>query len=202
MRTLLILLGACVTEHDPDVFVTLPQPCAVLDAARLDLEITTRQGEHFTVSSQACQAQLAGQSVQGFAVELERIADGFPRYDAQLSTSSGSALGELSQPFDASAAVIVASFGRADLPGWPTAQITLAPPACETTLHVVATPVGETKAVVDVDVPCEAPIVALPHGDTQIVANVPLTTGCIVATAELFALDDATQDLALAGSCP
>jgi len=199
---LLVVLGACVAEHDPDLFVTLPGECATLDAARLDLDIATVQGEHFTVTSPSCQSQLAGQNVQGFAVELERIADGFQRFDAHLVTSTGTPLGELSQPFDASLPVVLVAFGRADLPGWPTAQITLAPPACETTLHVTATPANEIKAVVDVDLPCDAATVAIPRGDTQIVATVPLSTGCVLATAELFAYDDATQDLHIEGGCP
>jgi hypothetical protein len=202
MKSLLLFLTACVAEHDPDIFVTLPQSCTLLDAARLDLDVTTPQGEKFTVSSASCESQLAGQNIEGFAVELERIADGYPRFDARLATSSGAHLGELSQPFDAAAPIVIAAFGRADLPGWPTARITLAPPACESTLHVVATPVDEINPVVEMDLPCDAPIVDLPRGDTRIVATVPLASGCIVATTELVVTDDATSNLLPAGACP
>lgn len=204
MRWALLVVAGCATQHDPDVYVVLPdvpQACATLDAAQLALDVATVQGEHFTIVSQACSSRLANQDVSGWQLELDRLADGYHRLTARIIGANGEAIGTIDQPFTAAAPVIV-GFGRADMPGWPTAMITLMPPACES-LHVTATPDKEMKPVVDTVVPCSAPVLAIPRGPTKLAVAIHTSDGqCSLASTETFVLANAAVNLMPTGSCP
>jgi hypothetical protein len=202
-------LSGCVAEHDPDVYVALPDiedACATLDAAHLAIEVSTIQGERFTAESSTCQPRLAGQGVAGFQVELFRLTDGYHRLDAHLLGSSGGMLGALARPFSAAAPLVI-GFGRADLPGWPRAGLTLVVPACTgdpgASLHVTAIAAGEPRPVVDAMVPCAAPHLQVPRGAIDLVARIATGDGrCVLATASTVVRSDASISLTPAGSCP
>jgi hypothetical protein len=204
MRWLAVIaLAGCVDQHDPDIYVTLPnvpQACALLDAAELSLEVATVQGEHFTVVSPACQGRLANQDIAGWQVALDRLADGYHRLTARITGPNGELIGTIDQPFTAKAPVLV-PFNRPDLPGWPTAMITLMTPACDT-LRVVATPDKEVP-VVDTTLPCSAPSVAIPRGPTGFTVELHASDGqCTLASAEALVANDAAVPLVPGGSCP
>ncbi len=204
-----IALAGCATQNDPDVYVVLPavtQACATLDAAHLSIDVTTVQGEHFTVASDACQSRIANQDIPGWQLAFDRLADGYHRLTARIEAPDGTLIGKIEEPFTPKAPVVV-GFTRGDLPGWPVATVTLTATACTADpgamLHVVATPTKEMHPVADAMVPCSAPTLSLPRGDTQLAVEIHASDGyCTLATAEAFVFDDAPVPLMPGGSCP
>jgi hypothetical protein len=205
-----MLAGAaagCVAEHDVDVYVVLPAPCADLGAARVTIDVTTADGERFSISTDNCTDRLADQELSGFQTTLERLGSGYHRADIAIEDADGAALGTRSLPFPSETPLVV-SMTRADLPGWPTAELAVTIPACIagnslTEVQLSATLASDTRPAVDVAVGCDAgspasPRVVLPRGPAKLIAKAPCWYGEAAATVE----DGAAIELELARSCP
>jgi hypothetical protein len=196
----------CVTERDLDVFVLLPARCADLGAARVAIDVTTADGEAFSIAGDACSDRLAGQEVSGFATLIPQLGPGYHRADLVVENAEGGALGGRSRPFPGDEALVMA-LGRADLPGWPTAALEVTIPACVAgagvpALRLTATAPTAVNPEVDQTIACDggAPATAslvLPRGPSTIVAEATCWRGAAEAV-----VDGGAIELALARSCP
>ena len=217
----LALLAGCVDENDVDAWAALPsiaQACETLGAATAWFDIQPLDEPAFTLEAGPCSDQVGGHGFAGFHVRIERLTTGYHRVDVVIADPDGAPLGQVSQPFSSRAPLIV-PFGRADLPGWPTASLEVEVPACApggpiAQVTVIATPALSAAPAATEQILCTPAPPAAPARQvtTLVVPAGPVTLDAVGAAADGTACWSGTLDasapsptpwtLSLIRSCP
>ncbi|HUJ60439.1 MAG TPA: hypothetical protein VLX92_18185 [Kofleriaceae bacterium] len=215
IRWLLVAaLAGCVDEYDVDVVATLPQipaACETLGAAELALDIRPTDEPAFTLTAAPCSDQLGGEDLAGFSATISRVTAGFPRVVATISDGSGAPIGSISTVFSTQKPLVLA-FQRGDLPGWPTAAISVAVAGCAPDGPVARVALSATPALASVPsatatIDCTAPAPAaltVPVGPLTLSAIGTGSDGsaCWAGSLDATATDAAALAIALTRSCP
>ncbi len=191
----LVAAGACVDEHDVDVYVVLPalpDVCALAGVGRVELAIEGPGPESFSIRSEICEV-LEG-PYSGFTdtadgpLRFSRLEAGFFFVTIVLTDDDGTQRGDRSLPFDSRESDLFVPLDRVDLWGWQTTSATVHLPACDldptlAAVHLELTPALAYRPLHDVVVPCARP------GPTRATFDVPLGPIAILAEGTL---DDGT----------
>jgi hypothetical protein len=211
---LLVLAAGCVGEYDVDTWAVLPQiphACETLGAARATFEVHPLDEPSFALVDEACSDDVGGHGFAGFHVQIGRLTTGYHRLDVTITGVDDAMLGRVSRPFSAHQPLVVV-FSRGDLPGWPTAAIDVAVPACApgSPIHAVtltATPALASAPIATLQLACTTPaavMLTVPVGPVTLAAAGVDVDGqaCWSGTLDGTAPAQAAQTVSLLRSCP